>query len=139
MDLGVDMSQHDMFEHDELDASILDHATELPEDSAAWPAILLELYGVLNNELKKSNIEQDGLALKMVLSIGNYMGGMQVYLPRGDKLQQQLRDMEIYEQFNGRNIAQLTKRYHLTNKRIYEIIARMRRVELQRRQFSLFD
>lgn len=133
------MSQHDMFEHDELDASILEHVTELPEDSAAWPAILLELHGVLNNELKKNKIEQDGLALKMVLSIGNYMGGMQVYLPRGDKLQQQLRDMEIYEQFNGRNIAQLTKRYHLTNKRIYEIIARMRRVELQRRQFSLFD
>jgi Mor family transcriptional regulator len=133
------MSQHEMFDDDELDASILEHACDLPEDSATWPALLLELHGVIHNELGKSGISQDGLALKMVLSISEYMGGMQVYLPRGDKLKQQIRDMEIYQQFNGRNIAQLTKRHHLTNKRIYEIIARMRRVELQRRQFSLFD
>ncbi|MBE4040025.1 Mor transcription activator family protein [Vibrio parahaemolyticus] len=133
------MAQREMFSDEEIDNKVLDHIGDLPEGSAAWPAMLLELHGVVANELKQAGIETPDLPLKVVMSIGEYMGGMQVYLPRGDKLKQQIRDMEIFNEFNGRNVPQLAKRHHLTSKTIYEIIARMRQVETQRRQFSLFE
>lgn len=128
------MSQQDMFSHEEIDPSVLRHITEQPEDSAIWPTTLLELFGVIDSKL-----DDKAQSLEVVLAIGELMGGMQFYLPRGDKLHQHIRDMEIYNEFNGRNIPELVKKYRLTNKAIYEVVARMRQAETKRRQFSLFE
>ena len=104
----------------------------------AWPGLLLELRGIIDDTLEGKGINNKALSLAIVLDIAEYMGGVQVYLPRGDKLRQQGRDIEIYEQFKGNNIKQLAHKYHLTDKTIYEIIAKMRNIELKQRQPDLF-
>jgi Mor family transcriptional regulator len=40
--------------------------------------------------------------------------------------------------FKGRNTKELAHKYHLTEKSIYEIIARIRKMEQKRRQLDLF-
>jgi len=131
-------NQHDMFEHDSIDASVLDNLKDFPEETKSWPSLLLELRAVLAHELDKREIESQDLSLALSLSIGQYLGGAQFYLPRGDALQRYIRDIEIWDAFTGNNTKQLARKYHLTEKSIYEIVARMRKIEHQRRQPDLF-
>ncbi|EPT7428694.1 Mor transcription activator family protein [Vibrio cholerae] len=131
-------TQHDMFVHDAIDPRVLDNVSHLADENRTWPNLLLELHGVIANSLKQHGVDSPEAALQAVLDIGEYMGGVQVYLPRGDRLRQQIRDMKIYKEFNGNNIRQLAHRYHLTDKAIYEIIAKLRKIEQRRRQPDLF-
>lgn len=130
--------QMDMLGDAPLDSSLLDHLDHLPAEQNAWPTILLELHGVLQQRLQKRGIDVPEIALECVLDIGEYMGGMQVYLPRGDRLRQQIRDMKIWNEFNGSNTKILARRYDVTEKTIYEVCARMRKMELAKRQPDLF-
>jgi Mor family transcriptional regulator len=93
---------------------------------------------VLAHELNKNDVESESLSFKLSLAIGNHLGGMQFYLPRGDALVRYIRDMEIWDSFNGRNTKELAHKHHLTEKSIYEILARMRKIEQKRRQPDLF-
>ena len=131
-------TQTDLFEHDEIDPSVLEHTSGLPRENQRWPSLLLELRGVLASELKDKVEDEDAVSLQLALAVGEHIGGMQVYLPRGDQLRRQLRNIEIYDKFSGNNIKQLAREYHVSDKTIYEIIAKMRALESQRRQPSLF-
>ncbi|PTP90107.1 MULTISPECIES: Mor transcription activator family protein [Vibrio] len=133
------MPQQDMFEHLELDESLLDHIDFMAGDPVKfWPVLLHEIHTLLDAQLIQNGIEQSGLSLKLSLALGEFIGGGQVYLPRGDALQRQIRNMEIYNEFTGRNIKPLAKKHHLSEKAIYEIIATMRKIEHARRQPALF-
>ncbi|MFP3345359.1 Mor transcription activator family protein, partial [Halomonas sp. SIMBA_159] len=62
----------------------------------------------------------------------------QVYLPRGDRLRLQIRDMKIWNEFNGRNVKTLARKYDVTEKTIYEVCAKIRKLEIANRQPDLF-
>jgi Mor family transcriptional regulator len=119
--------------------SVLDHLPEPQREKHGWPSLLLEIREVLGRELAKHNLETQQLSLQLSLAIGQYLGGAQIYLPRGDALQRFIRDIEIWDAFHGNNTRQLARRYHLSEKAIYEIVARMRQLEQQRRQPDLFE
>ena len=107
----------------------------------AWPELLQELLAIIEQTLLKQGFDDTrskSLSLKLTLSIAEHMGGIQVYFPRGDKLHKEIRDIEIYNDFTGNNIKQLARLHHLTDKTIYEIVARMRAIELKQRQPTLF-
>lgn len=135
----MNVQQHDMFNDKYLTPDILDNLDNLPIEQRAWPAILLELHGVLQKRLTERGIDAPDVALECVLDIGEHMGGMQVYLPRGDRLRQQIRDMKIWNEFNGGNTKILARRYDVTEKTIYEICAKMRKMDQARRQADLFS
>ncbi|WNJ96558.1 Mor transcription activator family protein [Vibrio ruber] len=130
--------QSDLLEHETIDPSVLDHISDLPDEKNGWPALLLEIRAVLSQELSRHHIENEKLPLQLSLAIGQYLGGAQFYLPRGDALKRFIRDIEIWDAFRGNNTRQLARQYHLTEKTIYEIVARMRNIEQKRRQLNLF-
>ncbi|HAS63216.1 MAG TPA: transcriptional regulator [Vibrio sp.] len=131
-------NQQEMFEHEAIDPRVLKNLGHLADENRNWPSLLMELNGVVANTLKMHGIDNSDVSLQVTLDIGEYMGGVQVYLPRGDKLRQQIRDMKIYDEYKGNNIKHLAHKYHVTDKTIYEIIARMRKLEQQQRQPDLF-
>ncbi|CCN69764.1 Mor transcription activator family protein [Vibrio nigripulchritudo] len=131
--------QTDMFENMPIDESVLEHLDFMMEDPKSyWPVLLHEIHTLFDKQLKDSGIDSPDISLKLALALGEFIGGGQVYLPRGDALQRQIRNMEIFNQFNGRNIKVLAKHHHLSEKAIYEIIADMRKIEHAKRQPSLF-
>lgn len=131
--------QQDIFENLPIDASVLEHIDYMVDDPVkCWPVLLHEIHTLLNLQLEKHGVDQPGLSLTLALALGEFVGGGQIYLPRGDALIRQIRNMEIYNEFTGRNLKELAKRHHLSEKAIYEIIAKMRKIETARRQLSLF-
>ncbi|MCZ6928699.1 transcriptional regulator [Serratia marcescens] len=121
---------------DERDDSILDHLDESGEN-ARFPALLAELNALLRSELERLGGNPQH-SLELVIAISKQIGGMQIYLPRGQVLECLVRDMKIWRDFDGRNIHDLVERYHVTYKTVYKAIKRMRKLEHRKNQPSLF-
>lgn len=122
---------------DEQDDSLLEYLDNDDGEHVKFPALLTEL-----NELLRGELERLGgnprHSLELVIAISKHIGGIQVYLPRGQTLEYLVRDMRIWQDFDGRNVRELANRYHVTFKTVYKAIRRMRRLESQKRQPQLF-
>ena len=128
--------QHDLF-GDALDPSLLEQAVAQAEQHR-WPELLRDINSLLRNELVKRGVDNN-LSLPLTYAIAKNLGGMQIYIPKGDALETMMRDMQIWSEFNGNNVAQLTIKYNVTFKTVYSVIARMRELERKRRQPDMFD
>lgn len=121
---------------------VLNHIDNLPasELEAAWPQSLADLVDVMEAELARQGIvsEPRAAARKLAVAMSHYMGGRAYYLPTGARMTNAIRDDVIYNEFNGRNIEQLRRRYGLSQPQLYNIIARQRRLHARRRQADLF-
>ena len=107
---------------DVRDDSLLDHLSDETEN-VRFPSILAELNSILSREL----------------AITRHIGGMQIYVPRGQRLEFLVRDMQIWRDYcNRASIDTLVTRYHVTYKTVYKAIRRMRRLEHKKYQPSLF-
>ncbi|NOJ21928.1 Mor transcription activator family protein [Vibrio coralliilyticus] len=127
-------SQHEMFEHDSIDARVLDNLDHLMEEENEWPVTFLQLRDVLAEELKGKLPEHKRISLSLALAVGQYIGGMSIYLPNGQSLQRYIRDINIREAFDGANVKPLALKFRLREKAIYEVLRRMRAVSTQRGQ-----
>ncbi|EFI6096666.1 transcriptional regulator, partial [Escherichia coli] len=56
---------------------------------------------------------------------------------RGQVLDSLIRDLRIWNDFNGRNVSELTTRYGVTFNTVYKAIRRMRRLKYRQYQPSL--
>ncbi|WP_051227450.1 Mor transcription activator family protein [Oceanospirillum beijerinckii] len=59
-------------------------------------------------------------------ALSNYLSGRAFYLPRSDRLQRALRNIKIYQAFDGFNQRSLAQEYGLTPQRVYSIIEQQR-------------
>lgn len=66
------------------------------------------------------------------------IGGVGIYIPKGDRFVASKRDLEIFSAFDGTNYARLAKENSLTEMRIRQIIQAFRSAEIKRRQSDLF-
>ena len=117
------------------DDSILDHLDDGSE-SSRFPSLLSELNALLRVELERLGYDPKH-SIELVVAISSKIGGMQIYFPRGQALEYFVRDMRIWRDFTGDNVAELVARYRVTHKTVYKAIKRMRRIEVSKRQYSL--
>ncbi|HWO99751.1 MAG TPA: Mor transcription activator family protein [Methylococcus sp.] len=66
-------------------------------------------------------------------------GGDQVYIPKVDAIERHERDEAIWRDFRGNNQAELARKYNISRIWVYAILRRMKAIEMERRQVSLFD
>ncbi len=120
---------------------------DLPPDLARcedarrkWPQRLAELHAVVTDTLRRAGVDAaDRHAAQIVRAIAHYLGGRQIYLPRGDQLEQALRDREIWRAFRGDNIEELAAQHGLSVGSVYRILARQRALHHRNRQRGLFE
>ena len=106
-----------------------------------WPERLQTLYAVVLKELQHLSFDDNHkhrLAVNIITAQAHYLGGRELYLPTNKTLKEALRDLDIFKRFHGNNIPQLAREHNLTERSIYEIVAKQRKVQLNRRQQSLF-
>ncbi|EKN5963899.1 transcriptional regulator [Yersinia enterocolitica] len=122
---------------DSQDDSILEHLEGGDSERGRFPELLKQI-----NELLRFELERLGgngkHSLELVVAISKQIGGSQVYFPRGQVLEDLVRDMRIWRDFDGHNINELVERYHVTYKTVYKAIRRMRKLESKKRQPELF-
>ncbi len=83
--------------------------------------------------MDKVNLKLDDLTgeqkeLARVLGIDIYLklvekfGGCSIYIAKEDKIQSAIRDSKIKAEFNGYNYKYLAKKYHLSERRVRDVI-----------------
>jgi len=94
-------------------------------------------------ELVENNVDEPKaieIAEALMERLRDNWGGQQIYIKKTDwgrgKIPQ--RDIEMYDKFNGHNHKQLAKEYDITLQRVYEIIKILHKIEVEKRQSSLF-
>lgn len=90
-----------------------------------WPATLINLVAVfeahfLRRGLAKSTASDEAKAA--TLTLAQYLGGRPIYLPFGLRIQNALRDAEIFAQANGQNTRELSVKYKTTERNIQRIV-----------------
>ncbi|WP_236662035.1 Mor transcription activator family protein [Aeromonas jandaei] len=124
----------DLFADDHASlGQLVDRLDQIPasELTAKWPKALSELVDVLACELVRGGMEPDlakAQARKLALVQAHYMGGRAYYIPTGDHLKAALRDRAIWDEFNGRNVEELSRVYNLSVPQIYAVLATQRRL-----------
>lgn len=86
-----------------------------------WPENLVELSDVIDACLAEEKVVANKLTEKIITSIAFYLGGRDLYLPNGKSLEMFLRNLRIYQEFNGRNKAELARKYSMTERNIHYI------------------
>lgn len=67
-----------------------------------------------------------------------HWGGQLVYIAKGRSFETRKRWQEIWDAFDGRNHAELARRFDLGLAQIYKVIEIMRQVTLRRNQRDMF-
>lgn len=91
-----------------------------------WPKTLTALVRIVDSRLIKEKLNKPLLAEKLITDISFYLGGRDIYLPRGGTLALFLRNVRIYQAFNGRNTHELAMEYQLTTRQIDNVIKQVR-------------
>lgn len=103
------------------------------------PAMLQSLIALFESELKGVVKNPEHHAQRLVVELATYLGGIQTYIPRNDRLKTMLRNIAIYNAHNkGAGIRSLAEQHGLTDMQIYSIIKEQTLAERARRQFNLF-
>lgn len=98
---------------------------QLPEH---YPEILADIARLLHARLQP-HLPADqaaALALAQAEDLRLTFNGCQIYIPKGDGYERAQRDAELASAFNGRNHAELARRYRLTVTQVYDILHRQR-------------
>lgn len=109
----------------------------LHEQNHKWPQTVVEMIEVVNHYLEQQGHDNVN-GHQLVMNICQHLGGVQLYLPKGDGIKQLLRDITIYQQFTGTNVKALAHQYDLTEVRIYQIIKQQRSLHIAKVQRQLF-
>jgi len=100
-----------------------------------WEQLANELVDVVAADYTRAGIDQHParqLAYRALMAIGLYGSGRQIYIPKS--MARAMRDKSIYDNHNGKNMAELVRRYNLTEQQIYKIIAHQRNLNISLRQ-----
>ncbi|MDD4864511.1 MAG: Mor transcription activator family protein [Alishewanella agri] len=135
--------QLDAFADDDLQQLLTDLEQLPPEQRSdainRIPAQLQSLMALFESELKGHVKQPENLAQRLVIELAHYLGGIQTYIPRNDRLKTLLRNIAIYNAHNkGASIRSLAENHRLTDMQIYSIIKEQTQIERARRQFKLF-
>ena len=82
----------------------------------------------LLDNVELQDLKEDYLEMAEIIGLDNYKklvdryNGASVYIPTVDRLTKKDRDTLIREEFNGGNIRELAKKYHLSENWIREIV-----------------
>ena len=108
-----------------------------------WPQMLVDVLNLTRDALVAAGATPDQArhaAIVMVRTMANYNGGRSVYLPRGQSLDDAIRDHSMYSAWSkGAAIADLMREHTLTEQCVYRIIARERELHRKKVQPGLFD
>lgn len=104
---------------------------ELLSDVAAHAAAILADHGI-DEEIAGQ------AAFAVADHLAEHWGGQVVSFPKEYFFKLHVRDLQVWECFNGTNHAVLAKQYGMTTRGIYKLLERVKKRELDRRQGKLF-
>lgn len=107
------------------------------------PEILADLAKHTEVKIKEKIADiEPKLAQQISIEVANHIaqcwGGEVIYIPRNLVLLLNERDRKIFNEFNGTNHRELARKYNVSMQWIYQIVKKITKEEIARRQFDMF-
>ena len=106
------------------------------------PDLLADLAKHTVSTIKQFSDIDDNLAenigMIVAMRIGDAWGGLNIYMPKASSLFFCEREKQIFNEFTGNNHAYLARKYKLSLQCIYQIIKRVQKDEINKRQYQMF-
>lgn len=136
--------QRELIETDDDARALLEHVGEDHLPKSRWPQLLSELVDAAAEALSRSHPDDpekaETEARQVVLAIADYLGGQQVYIPRGALVRTAVRDTMMWREFErGISPRRLAKKHQISERQVFNILAAQKAIHLARNQGSLFD
>ena len=107
-----------------------DSGTDLLADVQSRVELILCANGMPEESARKT-------ARKLYHDLKDHWSGLQVYIKKHTQADLSERDIQIYEEFNGRNHVQLARKFKISLPHVYKIVKLMHQFEQDRRQGKL--
>jgi Mor family transcriptional regulator len=110
--------------------------------SDKWPSMLTDMVGVLEAQLIRDGLPRERageVAAGLALALGEYLGGRQVYIPRGDRLRTALRHAKAWRMWKGDNIEDIMRLLGVSQTSAYRVLQEQRELHRERIQGGLFN
>lgn len=136
--------QRDLLGEASFSEDLLEHLDEIPEETKRkWPKDLAALIDIFESALKRQGLDDTQakrLAHSLLAEQAMYCGGRHIYIPKGDRLKQAIRDVELFRDWHDNGVVpdDLAKKYKISTQHVYRIINEQRAIHLKRVQPSLF-
>jgi Mor family transcriptional regulator len=120
---------------------LLSHLGDRVPDRRLWPENLANLFEVMQAYNLRQRLDPLAAALDArdrCIVLGEYCGGRQYYIPTGEPLRIALRDAIIFHESRRGNNRAMAKRFGLTERQIFHIVAEQTRLFIELRQGKLF-
>lgn len=106
------------------------------------PELLIDLAKRIEQQLIEKGLTNTDnarqFAIELSQSVAKDWGGQQVYIPKNLSSILNERDYAIYQDFNGRNHAELAKKYNVSVQWVYKIINKIHSKAYNKIQGDLF-
>ncbi|WP_420554018.1 Mor transcription activator family protein [Neptuniibacter marinus] len=106
--------------------------SELLDEVSSYTTKILTDHGI-----DDAVAEQSGFALAEFLA--EHWGGQLINFPKNHLYKLARRDMQIYNEFNGRNYPQLARKHNMSIRGMYKLIERVHKRRLAETQPDLFS
>ncbi|MGB0732446.1 MAG: Mor transcription activator family protein [Pontibacterium sp.] len=136
--------QQDILGDESFSNELLNHLDEIPDEvRKKWPkdlSALIDLYHAALVRLGYGEDDAKKIAYTLLSEQAMYCGGRHIYIPKGDRFRQAVRDIELFNDWHQRNIMpdDLATKYKISTQHAYRIINEQRAIHLKRVQPSLF-
>lgn len=136
--------QQDLLGEASFSDDLLEHLDDIPEETKRkWPKDLAALIDIFNAALRRMGMDDDQarrIAHTLLAEQAMYCGGRHVYIPKGDRLKQAIRDVELWRDWHDHGIVpdDLAAKYKISVQHVYRIINEQRAIHMRRVQPSLF-
>lgn len=111
----------------------------------AYPEVLADIAREIHKSLmedpriKLAHPIAAEIAMTVTEHVRKNIGGVNVYIPRGNVYEATQREQQIYRDFKGDNHHELARKHNLTEMRIRQIVATVGAIERAKRQQNLFE
>lgn len=136
--------QNDLLGDSSFSEELLEHLDDIPSESKRkWPKDLAALIDIFESSLKRQGLDElqaKRIAHSLLAEQAMYCGGRHIYIPKGDRLKQAIRDVELFRDWHDKGIVpdDLARKYKLSVQHAYRIINEQRAIHLKRMQPGLF-
>lgn len=107
------------------------------------PELLNHLYSkVIELSTREANLDEataKSLAVSISKTLVEDFGGEVIYIPKGILIPLSGRDWAIYNEFKGDNHKALARKYKVSVAWVYQILKRVHKQEISKRQGDLFE
>lgn len=102
-----------------------------------WPDTLRDLFNLIEKVVEE-HTDYNTFSITLLSEICKAFGGDSFYLPKGQRIASLLRAIQVWKEFKGNNAFELSRKHNVSVREIQFIVARMRRLEMRRRQGDMF-